>query len=148
MDPTDATTTQPVYVPDTGDLVDHALPDPPPAPVTDPDDPSWVEPAQDAVLVDPALMRDADAPPAPEGTYRGTAAVRGLYEVPTVSGPHRPDCTAGNTWCGEEAHCPPPYPGALPGAPYAYPRQPLPDVGTSLPQAPGDDPERDPEGHA
>lgn len=72
-------TTQPVFVPDTGDLIDKTLPDPPPAEVTDPDDPSYVEPDPSAVRVNPDLL--------------------------------------------------------LP-------------VGTSLPSAPDDDPERDPEGHA
>lgn len=33
---------------DTGDVIDPTAPDPPPPPVSNPNDPSWVEPAPDA----------------------------------------------------------------------------------------------------
>lgn len=46
--------------PDTGDLIDRDAPDPPPAEVTDPSDPSWVEAAPDAVRVNPARLLPAD----------------------------------------------------------------------------------------
>lgn len=88
--------------PDTADLIGRDAPDPPPAPVTDPDDPSYVEPAPAAVRVNPELLLPAE--------------------------PHSPDCTAGDGWCGEEAHCPPPYTNALPGDPYP--------LATSQPDAP------------
>lgn len=52
--PTDPTDVE--QQPDTGDLIDPDAEDAPPPPVTDPDDPSYVEPAAAAVPVNPANL--------------------------------------------------------------------------------------------
>lgn len=168
---------------DTGDLINPYAPDPRPEPVDDPADPSWVEAADDAVTVDPDRLLPADPPY--ESELSASRAVPYMVDValpePVEAAPpvgHSADCTAAGGWCGEPAHCPPPYVGAQTGDPYppavgiASPVG-LPPVGTSLPGAPdltasdslGDhllrdqqlpadradlfpDPERDPEGHA
>lgn len=122
--------TQPLYVPDTGDHVARYVADPPGEPVTDPAAPGWVAPAWYGARVNPGLL----LPPVADGD----AALRRLHAQVVNLPPD--DTTAVEVEAGTV------YRSGLATTP-AEPSD-LPPVGTSLPSAPDDDPERDPEGHA
>lgn len=75
--------------PDTADLISREAPDPPPAAVTDPDDPSCVEPAPAAVRVNPDLLLPPGSPepdpaPAPPPLPSGTVGT----SLPDAPGGH------------------------------------------------------------
>lgn len=114
------------YQPDTGDLIDVTAPDPTPQPVTDPDDPSYVEPDPSAVPVNADLLLPADPPPAseaPTAEYMSdarykTRQTQDLTDLETVELPP-----------GDPA-------AAVDLEPAAGQPRTLPPVGTSLPDAP------------
>lgn len=94
---------------DTGDLVDPDAPDPIPEEVTDPADPSWVEPAPEAVPVDPDRLLPAYESPLLNAVASSVADLRSRHRMdpdpgmPPASAVHSPECVAAGGTCGLEA---------------------------------------------